>query len=381
MKKFYMLIAVLFLAAGLVACTEPAEETEIPEETFVADLIDTPKLKIAMITDVGDIDDKSFNQGTWEGIVQFAEANQKDHDYYKPTGASTAEYVQAINLAITEGADIIVTPGFLFETAVYQSQAAHPDVKFILIDGEPHAGDYTTYETKANTLNVLFKEHESGFLAGYSAIFEGFEDIGFMGGMAVPAVKRFGIGYVAGAYLAASIKNMDDFSFATARYEYLGDFAPSDTKKAQAASWYAAGTEAIFVAAGGAGSSVMAAAADAREESWVYGVDIDQSGDSEWVISSAMKGLAKAVQSALRDIFLDEFVGGRTIYLGAKEDGVGLPWASSKFETFTYEEYNTAYSFMATGVFQVPATPEELQTFIENLGYTVPTGLIAKTNG
>jgi basic membrane protein A len=381
MKKFFALFALLFLAVGLVACTEPTEETEIPEETFVADLINTPKIKIAMITDVGDIDDKSFNQGTWEGIVEFAEANQKDHDYYKPTGASTAEYVQAINLAISEGAEIIVTPGFLFETAVYQAQEAHPNVKFILIDGEPHDNDYVNYETKENTLSILFKEHESGFLAGYSAIFEGFEDIGFMGGMAVPAVKRFGIGFVAGTYLAASIKNMNDFAFETARYTYLNSFAPSDDVKAQAASWYAAGTEAIFVAAGGAGSSVMAAAADAREESWVYGVDIDQSGDSEWVISSAMKGLAKAVQAALRDIYLDEFVGGRTINFGAKEDGIGLPWASSKFETFTYEEYNTAYSFMATGVFQVPSTPEELETFITNLGYTVPTGLITKTNG
>jgi basic membrane protein A len=381
MKKLFLLIVALVFSVGLVACNPPAEETEIPEETFVADLINTPKLKIAMITDVGDIDDKSFNQGTWEGIVQFAVANEKEHGYYKPTGQSTAEYVQAINLAISQGAQIIVTPGFLFETAVYQAQAAHPTVKFILIDGEPHAGDWTTYETAPNTLNVLFKEHESGFLAGYGAIFEGFEEIGFMGGMAVPAVKRFGIGFVAGAYLAASINNMNDFQFKTARYEYLGDFEPSDQKKAQAAAWYQAGTEAIFVAAGGAGSSVMAAAADAREESWVFGVDIDQSGDSEWVISSAMKGLGKAVQAALRDIYLDQFVGARTIYLGAREDGVGLPWASSKFENFTYREYRTVYRFLATGVFNVPQTPAELQTFITDLGYTVPTGLIAKTNG
>jgi basic membrane protein A and related proteins len=381
MKKLFLLIAALFLTVGLVACAEPAEETEIPEETFIADLIDTPKLKIAMITDVGDIDDKSFNQGTWEGIVQFAVANEKDHSYYKPTGASTAEYVQAINLAISEGAQIIVTPGFLFETAVYQAQTQHPTVKFILIDGVPHAGDWTTYFTAPNTLNVLFKEHESGFLAGYAAIFEGFEEIGFMGGMAVPAVKRFGIGFVAGAYLAASINNMPNFQFRTSRYEYLGDFEPSDTKKAQAAAWYQGGTEAIFVAAGGAGSSVMAAAADARNESWVFGVDIDQSGDSEWVISSAMKGLGKAVQAALRDIYLDQFVGGRTIYLGAREDGVGLPWASSRFNNFSYREYRTAYAFMATGVFAVPETPAELEAFITGLGYTVPTGLIAKTNG
>jgi basic membrane protein A len=380
MKKLFTLLFVLFMGIALVACKE--EEVPIDEEdTFVADLIDTPDYKIAMITDVGDIDDKSFNQGTWEGIKQFAEANEKDHNYYKPTGASTAEYVQAINLAITEGADIVVTPGFLFETAVYIAQTEHPTVKFILIDGEPHTADYATYFTAENTLNVLFDEHESGFLAGYSALMEGFENVGFFGGMAVPAVKRFGIGFVAGTYLAAKALGLNDFSFSTSRYEYFGDFDPSDTKKSQAAAWYAAGTEAIFVAAGGAGSSVMAAATDARNDVWVYGVDIDQSGDSNKVISSALKGLAKAVQAALRTIYLDEFDGGRTISLGASEDAVGLPWATSRFENFTKEQYESAYAFLASGVFQVPATPEALETFILNLGYTVPTGLIAKTNG
>ena len=289
MKKLFALLFVLFLVIGLVACKEE-EAPEVEEDTFIADLINTPDYKIAMITDVGDIDDKSFNQGTWEGIKQFAEANQKDHDYYKPTGASTDEYVQAINLAITEGADIVVTPGFLFETAVYIAQTQHPDVKFILIDGEPHTADYSTYFTADNTVNVLFNEHESGFLAGYSAILEGFEEVGFFGGMAVPAVRKFGIGFVAGAYLAAKAVGLDEFEFSAARYEYFGDFAPGDTKKAQAAAWYAAGTEAIFVAAGVAGSSVMAAATDARDDVWVYGVDIDQSGDSDKVISSAMKG-------------------------------------------------------------------------------------------
>ncbi|MDX9692290.1 MAG: BMP family ABC transporter substrate-binding protein, partial [Acholeplasmataceae bacterium] len=368
MKKFFTLLFILFLFVGLVACTEE-EPVEEEEETFVADLINTPDLKIAMITDVGDIDDKSFNQGTWEGIVQFAVANEKDHDYYKPTGASTAEYVQAINLAISEGANIVVTPGFLFETAVYIAQTEHPTVKFILIDGEPHTADYSTYFTASNTINVLFDEHESGFLAGYSALLEGFEEVGFFGGMAVPAVKRFGIGFVAGTYLAASALGNDEFSFPASRYEYFGDFEPSDTKKAQAAAWYAAGTEAIFVAAGGAGSSVMAAATDARNDVWVYGVDIDQSKDSNKVISSALKGLAKAVQAALRTIYLDEFVGGQTISLGAKEDAVGLPWASSRFDNFTKAQFDSAFAFLATGVFQVPATPEQLEMFIENLGY------------
>ena len=169
--------------------------------------------EIAMVTDAGDIDDKSFNQGTWEGIVEFAEENDLTYKYYKPTEVSNDAYVAAIDLAVAAGAKVVVTPGFLFEPAVYTAQTKYPNVIFVLIDGVPHPGDYTTFNVADNTRSILFRENESGFLAGYASVMEGFRELGFMGGIAVPAVVRFGLGYVAGAYYAAKELGATNWDF------------------------------------------------------------------------------------------------------------------------------------------------------------------------
>jgi basic membrane protein A len=374
MKRFYLLFVLALLAFGLFACN-PEEGTPTPE--------DPTNFKIAMITDVGDIDDKSFNQGTWEGIVEFATANGKTHNYYKPAAMSTADYVDAIELAINDGARIVVTPGFLFEEAIFLVQDEYPNVYFILIDGTPHNADYSEFKTASNTLSILFKEHESGFLAGYSVVKDGKTQLGFLGGMAVPAVVRFGVGFVAGAYYAAAEQGLTNFSFPAAYYDYLGSFAPSDETKTKAASWYNSGIQVIHAAAGGAGNSVMLAAQELTNK-WVVGVDIDQSNQSARVITSALKGLGVAVQSALTDIYASEFVGGYSLSLGAAENAVGIPTGAtsfSRFTTFDAVAYNRIYKRLAANVVGAPSTPAQLEAYILALDYTVPAGLIAKANG
>lgn len=320
--------------------------------------------EVAMITDSGTIDDESFNQGTWEGIVEFCEANSLTYKYYKPAEVSDTAYLAAIQLAVEGGAEVVVTPGFLFETSVYAAQTQFPDVKFILIDGEPHTADYATFFTASNTLNILFNEHESGFLAGYAAVMDGYRKLGFMGGMAVPAVVKFGIGFVAGAFYAAEELNVK-ITFKNDNYVYLGDFAPSDEHKALASSWYVTGTEIIFAAAGGAGSSVYAAAAD--NDAMMIGVDIDQSQQSSTVLTSAMKMLGVAVQQGLQAYLDGNFVGGQTVRKGAANDGVGLPMATSRFESFTEAQYNAIFDKLADGTVVVPATYAELATFLDGV--------------
>ena len=331
------------------------------------DIIDQPVFEIAMITDSGDIDDKSFNQGTWEGIVAFAEANDLTYKYYKPTEVSNTAYVAAIDLAVVGGAKIIVTPGFLFEPAIYEAQTKYPDVKFVLIDGVPHPGDYTTFNVAANTRSILFKEQESGFLAGYAAVKDGFRNLGFMGGIAVPAVVRFGLGFVAGAYYAANELELTDFTFDLNRYAYLGTFAPGDDVKSQASAWFAAGVEVIHVAAGGAGNSVMAAAEEGTNK-FVIGVDIDQASQSNTVISSALKALGVVVQQALQDYVDGDFIGGTTVTLGAAEDAVGLPLGDSfKFTNFTVADYNAILAKLADGTVVLPMDADGLNAYIETL--------------
>lgn len=352
MKKILSLFVLLFAVVTLAGC-------ELIEQVTT--------FEIAMITDAGDIDDKSFNQGTWEGIVEFAEENDLTHKYYKPTEVSDTAYVAAIDLAVAAGAKVIVTPGFLFEPAIYEAQTKYPDVIFVLIDGVPHPGDYATFEVAENTRSILFKEQESGFLAGYAAVMEGYRELGFMGGIAVPAVVRFGLGYVAGAYYAADELGLEDFEFNMDYFEYLGTFAPGDDVKTKAAGWYSAGVEIIHVAAGGAGNSVMAAAEETTDAK-VIGVDVDQMAQSDRVITSAMKALGVVVKQALQEYVDGTFVGGETLVLGAAEDAVALPLGDSfKFDYFTLEQYNAILAKLVDGTIVLPMDADGLNAFIDDL--------------
>lgn len=358
MKKLLFVVSALVLTFALAACGGT--------ETY----------EIAMITDSGTIDDESFNQGTWEGIEEYALENDISHKYYKPSEVADDAYLDTIDLAVEGGAKIVITPGFLFEASVNEAQVKYPDVKFILIDGYPHSGDYVP-NVQDNTLSIFFNEHESGFLAGYAAVIDGYTKLGFTGGMAVPAVVKFGVGFTAGAYYAANELGID-IELSDDTYTYFGDFGPSDDFKNIALSWYTAGTEVIFSAAGGAGSSVMAAAADT--ENMMIGVDVDQSGSSPTVLTSAMKQLGNAVQQGLEAYYNDEFPGGEIWHLGVDEDGVALPMENSEFDTFTLAQYNTIYDMMVDGDVVVPADYDALVTFLDALTSTDTTNVPTRAN-
>jgi basic membrane protein A len=352
MKRIMSLLAVAALAVSLSACA-------------------TNTFEVAMITDLGSIDDKSFNQGTWEGVNQYAKDNNKSAKYYQPTDGTTAAYVAAIDLAVTGGAKVIVTPGFLFEEAIFIAQDKYPAVKFVLIDGVPHNADYSVFKTADNTLSILFAEHESGFLAGYSVVRDGFERLGFMGGLPVPAVKKFGFGFVAGAYYAAQeLGKVNAVSVSNANYEYLGTFAPSDTVKSTAAGWYNAGTEVIFAAAGGAGNSVMGAAAESTNK-WVVGVDVNQIPQSQRVITAAMKEIGLAAYEAIDAHYKNQWVGGITKQYTAANNGVSIPNDFSRFRTYNKAQYDAIQAKVANGTVRVPETYAALRTFVSGLGVNV----------
>lgn len=356
MKKILSVLSILVLGFVLIACGGKTYE-------------------IAMITDTGDIDDGSFNQGTWEGIKKYAEENDVTHQYYKPAGETTDAYMSAIDLAVSGGAKIVITPGFYFEIPIFDAQAKYPNVKFVILDGSPHNGDYNLLVAE-NTLAIFFKEEQSGFLAGYATVQEGFTKLGYMGGIAVPAVQRFGIGWVAGAYLAASELELVEFAFDAQDYTYLGGFGPTDTIKNTAASWYTRGVEVIHAAAGGAGSSVMAAAGESTNK-WVVGVDSDQAADSATVLSSAVKGVGEAAFDALQLFYAEDFPGGQTWNLGVAEDGVGLPMATSRFKNFSQADYTAIFAKIVAGTVIVPDTADALATYVAALpgNYTVTQAL------
>ncbi|MEM1484614.1 BMP family ABC transporter substrate-binding protein [Oscillospiraceae bacterium PP1C4] len=352
MKKILALTLAAMMTLSMAACgSKPAtpassapaaasSAAETPAES-AAPAAEDGKFELALITDIGTIDDKSFNQGSWEGLKKYAEEKGISHKYYKPAEKSNDAYLSAIGLAVKGGAKVIVTPGFLFEEPVFIAQEEYPDVKFVLIDGNPHDAEYKEFKTADNTVGIKYAEEQAGFLAGYAAVKEGYTKLGFLGGMAVPAVVKFGYGFAQGADYAAKELKMADGSI-TLNYHYTGGFDATPEAQTLAASWYQNGTEVIFGCGGAVGNSAMAAAEQAKGK--VIGVDIDQSSESDTVITSAMKGLGASVYTTLAQYYDNKFPGGQNLVFDAANDGVALPMATSKFQKFTQADYDKLYS-------------------------------------
>lgn len=324
----------------------------------------TPKesYEIALVTDVGNIDDKSFNEGAWNGVKQYAEANKISYQYYRPSEDSTAARVETIGGAVEKGAKVVVCPGFLFEEAIYEVQDKYPNVQFLLLDGEPHTPDYSTYKTSPNVHCILYREEQVGFLAGYAAVMEGYTKLGFLGGMAVPAVVRYGFGYVQGAEAAAAEMGLAAGTVEL-NYWYSGVFAQNDEIKTKMTAWYTQGTEVVFAAGGGIYLSATAAAEAAGKK--VIGVDVDQSAESPTIITSAMKGLTSSVVESLTALYAnkgkwDANYAGKTAVLGAAENGVGLAIAAGSWRLtkWTVAEYEALFTEMKAGKVEVSADIE-----------------------
>ena len=312
--------------------------------------------EIALVTDVGNIDDKSFNQGTWEGVKAFAEANKITYNYYRPSEDSTEARIETMKTAIDTGAKVVVCPGYLFEEAVYKIQKDYPETQFLLIDGEPHDENYK-YKTEKNVHCILFQEEQSGYFAGYAAVMEGYRKLGFLGGMDVDAVIRFGFGFVQGANDAA--KELGVEKDVSIKYWYSGVFSASDEIKTKMEAWYSEGTEVVFACGGQIYLSAVSAAEAANGK--VIGVDVDQSAESKVIITSAMKELKNSVVLALGELYgtqnkkWPEDLAGKTSKLGAKDNCVGLPTAkeSWRLTKFTVEEYNKLFEDVKSGKIKV----------------------------
>jgi len=333
MKKILFFLLAAVIAASFTACIEP------------------PTFELALITNAATVDDKSFNQGSWEGLSRFARENNISHKYFIPSEKSDYALLSTIHLAVRGGARVIVVPGFLFEVPIYIAQDIYPDVKFILVDGSPHSEDYSSFSTADNTVGIAYAGEEAGFLAGYAAVMDGKRRLGFMGGMAVPPVVSFGFGFVYGAEVAARELGLRRGEV-TVDYHYTGDFEASPANQTMAASWFINGVEVIFACGGALGNSVMAAAEMAGAK--VIGVDVDQSFESPTVITSALKGLAVSVYDTIRAFYEGRFPGGQNLVYNAAMNGIGLPMETSKFTNFTQAQYDAIFARIVAGEFSIP---------------------------
>ncbi len=355
MKKFLALILALVMSLSLVACGSKEEEKpaeQQPAEEQGADF------SVAMITDYGDITDQSFNQTTYEACKAYCDENGVQFNYYKPAGDSTAERVAMVEKAVDEGYTVIVMPGFAFAETIAEVADEYSDITFVALDvSEGDLGDYTL---PSNVYCAVYQEELCGYMAGYAAVKLGYTHLGFLGGMAVPAVVRFGYGYVQGVDAAAGELGVD----ATVEYAYGNQFFGDPDITAYADNWYQTlGVEVVFACGGGICTSVGEAAAKV-DGAKVIGVDVDQSANLDTAygegitLTSAMKGLAPTVQHMLSEIAAGNWdnYGGKVETLGlvSGEDPevnyVQIPMDTTLFgDGFSQDDYKALVKDMFDG--------------------------------
>ena len=398
MKKLLaLLLALAMIACLFVGCAgdteKPSDDSKEPASSSDESKSEEPSseeptgetYKIAMITDYGDITDQSFNQTTYEACKKFSDENGVEFKYYKPTDNTTAARVASIDQAIEEGYNLIVMPGYAFGAAIVEAAPQNPEVKFFALDvakgdlletavankGEEYNWDPDSYELDkyvdmSNVYCVVYQEELCGYMAGYAAVKLGYTKLGFLGGMAVPAVQRYGHGFVQGVDAAAADLGLSDV---TVKYVYGGQFFGDADITAVMDTWYAGGTEVVFACGGGIYTSAVDAAKKANGK--VIGVDVDQAGVianyagvDGLTVTSAMKGLYPATYDTLNDVIINgnwaNYVGQiATLGLVSADDpeanyvqipmGEGTQWSDS----FTQDDYKAMVADMYNGVITV----------------------------
>ena len=394
MKKFLAMILALVMALSLVACGDKKDDNQTDDNQ--GDTNETT-YKVAMITDYGDITDQSFNQTTYEACKAFADANKIEFSYFKPAGDNTADRVAMIESAVDEGYNVIVMPGYAFGGAIVEAAPQHKDVKFIALDvgkgdlleagvaakGEeydhnPDNWDLATYVDMSNVYCAIYQEELCGYMAGYAAVKLGYKNLGFLGGMAVPAVVRYGYGFVQGVDAAAAELKLTDVKV---NYVYGGQFFGDADITAKMDTWYAGGTQVVFACGGGIYTSAVDAAKKV-EGAKVIGVDVDQAGvianyaagegaDQATIdgykaltVTSAMKGLYPATYDTLTDVIINgnwaNYAGKiATLGLVSADDPalnyVQIPLESTQWAdgAFTQDDYKALVKAMFDGTLTV----------------------------
>lgn len=378
-KKILAVLMAATMVSSLAACGSSApatadttEQTEAaPAETAEAPAAEATEateapaeatdMKVAMVTDYGDITDQSFNQSTYEACKAFGEANGVEFTYYKPEGDSDAERVAMIDKAVADGFNVIVMPGYAFAGAIKETAEMYPDIKFVALDVSEYdlEGDSSDFNNKTydNVFSAVYQEELPGYMAGYAAVKMGYTKLGFLGGMAVPAVIRYGYGFVQGADAAASELGAD----VEINYAYGNQFYGDSDITAAMDTWYQGGTEVVFACGGGIFTSAGEAAAKVNGK--VIGVDVDQAATIDGMfgkgmtITSAQKGLQATVNtllSAIRDGQWDSFAGQiQNLGLVSADDlslnYVSLADSTVWTDTFTADDYKQLVADMVSG--------------------------------
>ena len=390
MKKILALILAAIMLLSLTACGGSDDNGAASGES---------EYKIAMLSDYSGINDQSFNQTTWEACNVFGDANGMEIRYYLPTTSDDAGRIAAAEMAIADGYNVIVMPGYAFAATVVELANNYPDVKVVALDvsvgdllekavsakGEsydydPDNWDLNAYVDMTNVYCAVYQEELCGYMAGYAAVKLGYTKLGFLGGMAVPAVQRYGYGFVQGADAAAAELGIQ----IEMNYVYGGIFYGDADIAAVMDTWYAGGTQAVFAC----GGSIWSSAAESAKKfgGKIIGVDTDQAAliDAAYgegiTVTSAMKGLSPTTINILTEIVVN---GNWANYAGKVEtlglfsetpadNYVQLAPSTQFGEGFTAEDYAVLVKAMLEGTVTVSndisAMPATTNTDLRNQG-------------
>ena len=350
-KKIVALALSALMVTGLVGCGSDNNSSTSGEGT----------LKVGMITNSGTIDDKSFNQGTWEGIKEAEKEFGLETNYMQPAGETEANYLTEIQNLYDSGYKFILTPGYKFETAIYKAQDQYKDTKFVLIDGEPNDGN-GNYSIADNTVAIYFAEEQSGFIAGVaSAVQLQSGDFGFMGGMEIPSVKKFNYGFQQGVAYANEHYGTN-VTLKAENIVYSGSFDDTALGQQLAAKMYDRGVKAIFTAAAGVNIGVITEAKSRvvnGEEAWVIGVDSDQyddgiyEGNKSVVLTSAIKKIDETAYQIIEDEINGNLKGGQVLRFDIKKDAVGIPSENPNLSEDTITKVNEVINSMKADEIEV----------------------------
>lgn len=356
-KKVVAIALTAVMAMSVVGCSK--DDANVESGTG---------LKVGMVTDAGTIDDKSFNQGTWEGIGKTVVDFNVDSNYLKPAGTTESDYLKEIGNLYDTDYKFIITPGFKFETAVYQAQQKYQDAKFVLLEGSPHNGDNNAV-VAPNTVSIYFADEQAGFLAGIAAAVELKEgDLAFIGGMEIPPVQRFNWGYQQGIKYAN--ENLGtNMTLKKENIIYQGSFDDAAAGQQLAAQMYDRGVKAIFCAAGGVGVGVINEAKTrvvSGKEAWVIGVDVDQYEDGIYeenksvILTSAIKRIDVAAYDMIKAEIEGNFPGGETLTFDASNDGIGIPAENPNLSQETMDKVSESFDKIKSGEIKVSTEKGDL---------------------
>ncbi|MBQ6808945.1 MAG: BMP family ABC transporter substrate-binding protein [Firmicutes bacterium] len=363
MRKYSLLLLLLLLCCFCAACASPQlvdhddplppseaeqEQGTAEEGNSAANSPEEASFELALITDGGDIESGGINQTAWEGVATYGETFDVSYLWYQPTEASTAAFSEAIADAVKNGARLVICSGPLFEAAVYEAQYLYPEICFICIDGQPTATTGAE-QCESNVYSMYFNEEQIGFLAGYSAVMEGYTRLGFLGAMAIPSIMGYQAGFLQGVDQAAKDRGVE----VEVTMGYTGGFLATPETQTMASTWYLNNIQCIFACGGDIASSVMVAAEAAGTVVICSDFDLYRASDS--VVTSAIKNIKTSVFNGINAFYTGTFPGGKILDLSAEQSAVALAMDHARFVNFTKTQHNELLTLLASGELKVQA--------------------------